>query len=614
MTPSTAEIAARRPKAPDFMEVLRTIFTNLKPLLKGAGMEESVARIDRLFERAASNSFSVLICGEFKRGKSSLVNALLGKNLCPVDDCIATATVSFFKYGASPSAVRHYSTDTQADIAETVDFNSLGKYACGAFPQSADTTYLDIQLPAESLKSGVCLIDTPGIGGLDDRHLALTTLALAKADCIIFVADAGEPVSASELAFIKNNIVPFGASRLYIALNKADLLEAGEATRLCEDIRRKVENQCPGVKANVIPVSANQWELYRSTGDEDFKRDSNFLALNEALSEIRKDFKARLTRNLKTAVIQTAEALKSNLAKKLRAIEDPTPERIERLQADGKAVAMEKREIENPASKFNRELNAIIEKTQNEVMTKLTNETVILSSSGVERILNETQAKKSEKLQVVVDELNDALRNLINDLNKMIEEGFESVLEKARVSFTQSAPEGLPEIDRDITLNRQNVSEKIFSTARNSIAGLGVFSAMSLIGGMVASSAIIMPIAACGALLMAWKSVAFGAKTANKTEIIKQVQPRLTIAINELRAYVTSRFKEFSTLLRESLLSNAAEMESRMLAIRMDLEACAAESKNVAAEKAEIEKQIAYVNSSLRHIAIQMTNPFARNQ
>lgn len=613
MTPSTAEQTPKRQASPDSLEGLRTIFANLAPLLKGAGMEETAGSISGLFERAARSSFAVLLCGEFKRGKSSLVNALLGSNLCPVDDCITTATVSLFRYGTSPRATRHFPTDSNPDATETVDAAAIEQYVKNASPLAAGTTFLDIEMPCDSLRSGVCLIDTPGIGGLEERHLALTTLALAKADCIFFVADAGEPLSASETAFIKDKIIPFGASRLNIVLNKADLVDPETAERLCRDIRTKVERECRGVNVNVIPVSSQLWELYRLTGDENFRDESNLLGLNNAMSEMRKEHRLGLLRRIRMAIIDAAETLKQNLADRLAAMKDPSPARIEALQLDGKAVALEKREIENPSSKFNRELNGIIERTQNEVMTRLTNDTVILSSSGVEKVYNECKVKKSEKLQAVVDELNRELETLVTELNAMIEAGFETVLEKARVEFTRSAPEPTPGIDADITLNRQNMSEKIFSTARNSIAGLGVFSAMSLIGGMVASSAIIMPIAAFGALMMAWKSVAFGAKTANKTEIIKQVQPRLTIAINELRGYVQSRFKEFSQLLRDSLLSVASEMEGRLLAIRKDLEACAEESKKFTAEKAVIEKQIAYVDATVKHLSLQMTNPFVKN-
>ena len=148
----------------------------------------------------------ILICGEFKRGKSSFINALIGRNLCAVDQDICTSVVSIIRYGVKERVMRNFG-DFSAQQREEIPFADIEKYTVGRADEVKNTLFLEIELPLESLKNGMVLIDTPGVGGLDPRHAFITTYFLPLADITLFMTDVNEPLTVMELDFYKKHLL-----------------------------------------------------------------------------------------------------------------------------------------------------------------------------------------------------------------------------------------------------------------------------------------------------------------------------------------------------------------------------------------------------------------------
>jgi Dynamin family len=137
---------------------------------------------------------SIVLVGETKRGKSSLVNALLGvPGLSPVD--VAAATSTYLHFSPGPAAARAW----PAGAAEPLDVapEQLRAWATGpGGPRRVEVTH-----PAPLLQY-VSLLDTPGVGGLDPAHTAVALDAVDRATALLFTADASAPLSQPELAFL----------------------------------------------------------------------------------------------------------------------------------------------------------------------------------------------------------------------------------------------------------------------------------------------------------------------------------------------------------------------------------------------------------------------------
>lgn len=152
-------------------------------------------------QRAAS---VVCVAGEFKQGKSSLVNALLGQDLCPVDDDLATSAITLVRYAEQISAVVRR-RDGEKSIAERIDIADVSKWVSEREnPANARRVErVEITAPSPLLKQGLVVVDTPGMGGLGAGHAATTLSFLPFADGLILVSDASAELSAAEVDFIR---------------------------------------------------------------------------------------------------------------------------------------------------------------------------------------------------------------------------------------------------------------------------------------------------------------------------------------------------------------------------------------------------------------------------
>ncbi|MEV6597956.1 dynamin family protein [Actinoplanes sp. NPDC051346] len=225
---------------------------------------------------------SIVLVGETKRGKSSLVNALLGvPGLSPVDAAVATAAYLHFSPGARPGAVAYV-----PGLGEPVDLElrELGDWATGrGGPRSPRR--IEITHPAPLLQY-VSLIDTPGVGGLDPAHTAVALAAVERATALLFVADASAPLSRPELDFLV--AASERVDTVVFALTKVDAYPGWR--RIADDNRVLLRARAPRfADAPWFPVSARLAELALSVpaGEQAALVDaSHIAALQHALVEL----------------------------------------------------------------------------------------------------------------------------------------------------------------------------------------------------------------------------------------------------------------------------------------------------------------------------------------
>lgn len=171
--------------------------------------------LDRARAALASSRYIVLTVGEFKRGKSSLLNALIGQRLFPVDTDVATTTVCTLSWGETSGAVVLFLPDAEGRQVppRAIDLADVERYATvqgqaelaaelGLTEADLNVAQIDIIAPIPQLQSGLTLVDTPGVGSLNPAHTAATTGFLPEADALLFVASSVQPLGAVELAFL----------------------------------------------------------------------------------------------------------------------------------------------------------------------------------------------------------------------------------------------------------------------------------------------------------------------------------------------------------------------------------------------------------------------------
>jgi hypothetical protein len=166
-----------------------------------------VTRLAAAERRLRDPDVRVLVVGEFKQGKSSLVNGLVLDAVCPVDDDIATSVPTVVRFGDSRSAVAVWHTEdgTEIDAArEQIELEAVPDFVseAGNSGNERGLNSVEVTVPSPILQSGLVLVDTPGVGGLGSPHTAITVGALPLADAVIFVSDASQEYTAPELSFL----------------------------------------------------------------------------------------------------------------------------------------------------------------------------------------------------------------------------------------------------------------------------------------------------------------------------------------------------------------------------------------------------------------------------
>jgi GTPase SAR1 family protein len=216
---------------------------------KQPDIEASLARGDAAL-RALSEA-TVVVVGEVKRGKSSLINALVGQpSLCPVDVDVATNTYVVVRDGPPHALVRLASEPEPRPI----ELSDLARYATttGNPANERGVERVEVWTPAPELQ-GLSIVDTPGVGGLESVHRRLVLDVLDVASCLLFVLDATAPISRPELDFLLE--ASQRVETIIVVVTKTDAV--GEWLRVVEDDRAVLASEGPQfVRCPVVGVSS----------------------------------------------------------------------------------------------------------------------------------------------------------------------------------------------------------------------------------------------------------------------------------------------------------------------------------------------------------------------
>jgi Dynamin family len=231
---------------------IRLIGADVRTVLVENGLDDLVTRLDGEIGVDESAVAAVVVAGETKRGKSSLVNALLARpGLSPVGSDVATnCFISFLRGGRETAFVIRDDQPSEVEIAvdQLAEWVTVEGNPSNARGVRAAYVYLD----APALQ-GCAIVDTPGVGGLDAGHGALTMQALARADAMIFVIDAGAPVTVPEIDFLA--VAAERVDTVIVALTKVDAFPGWKT--VAEDNKALFERRAPRfASCPWVPVSS----------------------------------------------------------------------------------------------------------------------------------------------------------------------------------------------------------------------------------------------------------------------------------------------------------------------------------------------------------------------
>jgi hypothetical protein len=327
---------------------------------------DAAADLDQVRRRDVTRP-SIVIVGETKRGKSSLVNMLIGvPNLSPVDAAVATSSFLEFRHSTTHSA-RAYLPGREDPVP--VNHNDLRNWGTvlGRLPDGLrPPRRIEVHHSAPLLQY-LTLIDTPGVGGLDPLHAEIALDAVERATALLMVVDSSSPFSKPELDFLieaskRVNFVLF-------ALTKCDAYPGWRT--ILADNRGQLQAHAPRFgSAPWFPVSARLAELAMSMPAEpqaELIRESRIAELQHALIDLAGKGHSLQLANVLRSVRSEVIRLDQHIGERMKAT-DPDPADAQRAKDERAKVAARKR---TESRQWSLALNTETQRARVEATTRL---------------------------------------------------------------------------------------------------------------------------------------------------------------------------------------------------------------------------------------------------
>jgi len=229
------------------------IAVELSSLAEGYGqtLKDALGDAQRRLEE---DVFNLVVLGQFKRGKSTLVNALLGEEVLPTAVIPLTSVVTIADHAVDPHALVLYLDGRQ----EQIQLHQLADFVTERANPGNRKGVREVRVfhPAEFLEQAR-LIDTPGVGSVYLHNTRVAYDFLPHADAAIFVVTADPPISEEELSFLR--AVREHVGKVFFVQNKIDILTADELQESLQFTRQVIQQAlASGSPITVYPLSARK--------------------------------------------------------------------------------------------------------------------------------------------------------------------------------------------------------------------------------------------------------------------------------------------------------------------------------------------------------------------
>lgn len=366
--------------------------------------------LESLHARLVAGQFRLAVLGQFKRGKSTLLNALLGDKLLPTDILPVTAIPTFIGAADKTDVQVSFATEAEPIKYSLSSSPSLGDFLTeyvtevGNPNNQRQVERVDVAHPAEMLKQGIVLIDTPGIGSTHKHNTEVAYQVLPQCDAALFLVSPDPPITEIELDYLKE--IHKQLPRTFFLLNKVDFLDEEEKNISLKFLADQLSPLCDGVP-QVLPVSARKGLEARLTGDADGWKNSGMQQVEQNLI----DFFARekqqiLHDSLQRRTCDQLNSINMQLQLSLSALMLPEAElkrRIEQFRQSLPDVEREKQaakdilsgDLKRVTDRLTREVELVRSQAKEKIIGQLESQIQsVVETEELERLVRETLAQE----------------------------------------------------------------------------------------------------------------------------------------------------------------------------------------------------------------------------
>jgi GTP-binding protein EngB required for normal cell division len=260
----------------ELAEILRSLRSTVaKPTYDEEG------RIQDLFVKLAEERFNLAVIGRFSRGKTSLINAMLGDASLPVGVVPLTSVITTVAYGTRPSATIKYkdcALDTEIALAQLPEYVTQQ----GNPANARRVRVAEVRLPAEILRKGFYFADTPGLASTIEENTRTTEAFIPEIDAFVLVTSHESPLSSEEMEIVRDALS--SGRRVFVVVNKHDLLSPGQRGEVLADLERRLAGLPDAVRPDLFSISARDALRARLAEDERGLQESGLSSFEDALT------------------------------------------------------------------------------------------------------------------------------------------------------------------------------------------------------------------------------------------------------------------------------------------------------------------------------------------
>ncbi len=230
---------------------LESALALLRTMADELGQDDCRSAVERTIQSFAEGTLRVAVLGQFKRGKSTLLNVLVGRAVLPTGVLPVTALATEVREGPGTLVVADASPgEREVPLASLADYVTESRN-----PENAKGIQrVEVRIPLPDWARNVVFVDSPGIASVHDRTTEAARRLLAHVDAAVFVLSPDPPLSAPEREFLAE--VAQYASKFFFVLNKVDLVGPDELRDLSDYTRRVLREQCGFPSVRLYPLSA----------------------------------------------------------------------------------------------------------------------------------------------------------------------------------------------------------------------------------------------------------------------------------------------------------------------------------------------------------------------
>ena len=365
---------------------------------ESSAVAEAARALDK---KLVENRFNVVVLGEFKRGKTTFVNALLGAEMLPAAVVPLTSIVTAVTYGEEIRARIEYLDGREEDVS----VQDLTRWVTERDNPAnhRGIRHAVLSYPSEDLRDGVFLVDTPGVGSIYRHNTEVARQFLPESDAAIFLTSADPPISDAERAFLEE--MRGEAARMFYVLNKVDYLSGLDREEAIE-FTHGVIADAVGHDMVLYPISARRALLAKLVGDENELEASGLPAFE-------RDFRAFLLREKGRTIVQSVAGRALRLADDERNSLDVQERGLGLPQQELDEARRRMEEVFAKARRAQRDTHALLKQETDALVSDLEADLAVLRSEEAERLLvvAEEYLSTAEDLRSAAEDLDELVKN-----------------------------------------------------------------------------------------------------------------------------------------------------------------------------------------------------------